>query len=125
LLDTLLLTHRRRQMLLRKGRMRNTGNIWIFQKTQMNLNKRFWISLLGIADTPQAPSPHVDRSWPKLSNVYRPSYAECRCDNTLHMQSRWHLTLHSYVSNCCNTQRSRSVLPIIVYTLVSYDTTYL
>jgi hypothetical protein len=27
LLDTLLLTHRRRQMLLRKGRMRNTGNI--------------------------------------------------------------------------------------------------
>jgi hypothetical protein len=41
------------------------------------------------------------------------------------LQSQWHLTLHSYASNCCNTRRSRSVPPIIVYTLISYDTTYL
>jgi hypothetical protein len=48
-------------------------------------------------------------------------YAECRCDDTSHTQSRRHPTLHSYHSNA---QRSRSVPPIIVYTLVLH-TTYL
>jgi hypothetical protein len=46
---------------------------------------------------------------------------------TLHTRKSWrhYFTFHSYTSNSCNTRRSRSVLPIIVYTLVSYDTTYL
>jgi hypothetical protein len=74
-------------------------------------------------DTPQAPSPRVDRSQLKLSNAYWSSYAECPRDDTLHMQSQRHFTLHSYASNSCNTRRSWSVPPIIVYTLVSYDTT--
>jgi hypothetical protein len=43
-------------------------------------------------------------------------------DDPLHLQSRRHFTLHSYASNRHNTQWSRSVLPIIVSTLVSYDT---
>jgi hypothetical protein len=40
------------------------------------------------ADTPQAPYPHVDRSWPKLSNVYQSSYAEFQCDDSSHTQSQ-------------------------------------
>jgi hypothetical protein len=78
-----------------------------------------------ISDTPQAPSPRVDQSQWKLSNAYRSSYVECRCYDTSHMQSRRQNPLHSYASNSCNTQRSRSLLPIIVYTLIPYDTTYL
>jgi hypothetical protein len=47
------------------------------------------------------------------------------CSNdSLHMQSQWQFTLHSYASNRSNARRSRSVLSIIVYTLVPY-TTYL
>jgi hypothetical protein len=76
-------------------------------------------------DTPQAPYPRVDWSQPKLSDAYRSSYAECRRNNSSHTQSRRHFTLHSCTSNSNNTWRSRSVLSIIVYTLVSYDTTYL
>jgi hypothetical protein len=76
-------------------------------------------------DTPLVPSPCVDRSWPKISNAYWSSYAECRCDDTSHTQSRWQNPLHSYASNSSNAWRSRSVLSIIVYTLISYDTTYL
>jgi hypothetical protein len=76
-------------------------------------------------DTPQAPYPRVDQSWPKLSNVYRSSYAECRCNNSSHTQSQQQFTLHSYASNRNNTRRSQSVPSIIVYTLISYDTTYL
>jgi hypothetical protein len=76
-------------------------------------------------DTPQAPSPSVDRSWPKLSDAYRSSYIECRCDDTSHKQSQRQNPLHSYASNSSNAWRSQSVLSIIVYTLISYDTTYL
>jgi hypothetical protein len=39
-----------------------------------------------------------------------------------HMQSQWHSTLHSYVLNCCNTQWSRSVPYITISTLVPYAT---
>jgi hypothetical protein len=70
-------------------------------------------------DTPQAPSPRVDQSQPKRSDVYRSSYTECRCNDTSHSQSRRHFTLHSYHSNA---RRSRSVPSIIVYTLVLYVT---
>jgi hypothetical protein len=35
-------------------------------------------------------------------------------DDSLHMQSRWHFTLHSYTSNSRNTQWSQSVPPITV-----------
>jgi hypothetical protein len=44
---------------------------------------------------PQVPYPRVDQSRPMVSNAYRTSYAECRHDDSLHMQSRRHLTLHS------------------------------
>jgi hypothetical protein len=68
---------------------------------------------------PQVPYPRVDWSWPTVSDTYRTSYAECRHDDSSHMQSRWHCncTLHSYRSNAW---RSRSVPSIIIYTLVSY-----
>jgi hypothetical protein len=49
-------------------------------------------------------------------------YAECWCDDTSHMQSQWHIPLHSYASNHNNARRSHSVLLIIVLTLISYDT---
>jgi hypothetical protein len=68
-------------------------------------------------DTPQAPYPHVDQSRPTVSDAYWTSYAECRRDNSLHMKSRRHSTLHSYRSNA---RRSQSVPSIIVYTLVPY-----
>jgi hypothetical protein len=70
-------------------------------------------------DMPQVPYPHVDRSRPTVSDAYRTSYAECRHDNSSHMQSQRHCTLHSYHSNAW---RSRSVPPIIVYTLILYVT---
>jgi hypothetical protein len=38
------------------------------------------------------------------------------------MQSRRHITLHSYASNHRNARWSRSVPSIIVSTLISYDT---
>jgi hypothetical protein len=75
-------------------------------------------------DTPQALYPCVYRSWLMGSDIYRPSYAECRCDDSLHTQSRQQIPLHSYASNSSNARRSRSVPSIIVYTLVPY-TTYL
>jgi hypothetical protein len=70
-------------------------------------------------NTPQAPYPSIDRSQPMLSDAYRSSYAECRRNDSLHMQGRQHCTLHPYHSNA---QRSRSVPLIIAFTLVSYDT---
>jgi hypothetical protein len=76
----------------------------------------------GSVDTPQAPYPRIDRSRPTVSDAYRSSYAECQCDDSSHTQSRRHFTLHSYASNRSNAQRSRSVLLIIVFTLISYDT---
>jgi hypothetical protein len=77
---------------------------------------------LGGVDTPQAPYPCIDRCRPKLSDAYRSSYAEWRCDDSSHMQSRWHISLHSYASNHSNAQWAWSVPSIIVYTLVSYAT---
>jgi hypothetical protein len=68
-------------------------------------------------DTPQVPYPRVDRSRPTVSDTYQTSYAECRCDDSSHTQSRRHSTLHSYHSNA---RRSWSVPSIIIYTLVSY-----
>jgi hypothetical protein len=76
------------------------------------------------SDTPQAPYPCVDRCRLIVSDAYRSSYAECRCDDSSHMQSRRHVTLHSYASNRSNARRSRSIPSIIVYILVPY-TTYL
>jgi hypothetical protein len=76
-------------------------------------------------DTPQVLYPHVDRSQPTGSDAYQSSYAECQCNDSLHTQSQRQITLHSYASNCRNTWRSQSVLPIIIFTLISYDTTYL
>jgi hypothetical protein len=73
-------------------------------------------------DTPQAPYPHVDQSRPTVSDAYRSSYAECWCDDSLHTQSQQQFTLYSYASNYSNARRSQSVPPIIVFTLVSYDT---
>jgi hypothetical protein len=70
-------------------------------------------------DTPQVPYPSVDRSRPTVSDTYQSSYAECRRDDSSHMQSRRHCTLHSYRSNA---RRSRSVPLIIIYTLVPYVT---
>jgi hypothetical protein len=46
-------------------------------------------------DTPQVPYPSVDQSQPTLSDAYRTSYAECRRDDSSHMQSRRQSTLHS------------------------------
>jgi hypothetical protein len=40
------------------------------------------------ADIPQAPYPSVDRSRPTLSDAYRSSYAECRRDDSSHIQGR-------------------------------------
>jgi hypothetical protein len=96
--------------LLYCGHVRMTGDSHCFSEEE--------------GDTPQAPYPCVNPSWPKLSDTYWSSYAECRCDDPLHMQSRRHMSLHSYASNCSNAQRSRSVPSIIVFTLVPY-TTYL
>jgi hypothetical protein len=76
-------------------------------------------------DTPQVPYPCVDWSRPKLSDAYRSSYTECQRDDSSHTQSQWQSTLHSYTSHRSNAWRSRSVLPIIVSTLVPYTTTYL
>jgi hypothetical protein len=70
-------------------------------------------------DTPQVSYPSVDQSQPTLSNVYQSSYAECRCNDSSHTQSRRHCTPHSYHSNAW---RSRSVPLIIVFILISYDT---
>jgi hypothetical protein len=59
---------------------------------------------------------------PKPAEAFRHilvKYAECRCNDTSHTQSRQHLTLHFYRSNAW---RSRSVPSIIIYTLVSYVT---
>jgi hypothetical protein len=69
------------------------------------------------SDTPQVPYPCVDRSRLTVSDAYWTSYAECRHDDSSHMQSRRHCTLHSYHSNA---RRSQSVPSIIIYTLVSY-----
>jgi hypothetical protein len=43
-------------------------------------------------------------------------------DNSPHMQSQWHSTLHSNASNCCNAWWSQSVPSTTISTLVSYDT---
>jgi hypothetical protein len=90
-----------------------------------NKNLLFRLEADSSGDMPQAPYPHIDQSQPKLSDAYQSSYAECKCDDCSHTQSRRQFTLHSYASNSNNTQRSWSVPPIIVFTLVSYDTTYL
>jgi hypothetical protein len=47
------------------------------------------------SDTPQVPYPSIDRSRPMVSDTYRTSYAECRRNDSLHMQSQQHPTLHS------------------------------
>jgi hypothetical protein len=39
-------------------------------------------------DTPQVPYPSVDRSRPTVSDAYRTSYAECRRNDSSHMQSQ-------------------------------------
>jgi hypothetical protein len=97
------------------GRPRDEDGDTRHENTQRGREGGLW----HIADTPQAPSPRIDRSWLKLSDAYGSSYAECRCDDTSHMQSQRHFTLHSYRSNA---QRSQSVPSIIVYTLISYAT---
>jgi hypothetical protein len=51
-------------------------------------NLLFRLEADGSGDMPQVPYPHVDRSWPKRSDVYWSGYAECRRDDTSHMQSR-------------------------------------
>jgi hypothetical protein len=51
-------------------------------------------NLLSV-DMPQVLYPSVDRSRPTVSDAYRTSYAECRRDDSSHMQSRRHPTLHS------------------------------
>jgi hypothetical protein len=45
-----------------------------------------------------------------------------KADDSLHIQSQWHYTLHSMASNPHNAQCSQSVLPITISTLVSYVT---
>jgi hypothetical protein len=46
-------------------------------------------------DTPQVPYPSVDRSRPTVSDAYRTSYAECRHNDSSHIQSRRQIPLHS------------------------------
>jgi hypothetical protein len=70
-------------------------------------------------DTPQAPSPRVDRSRPNRSDVYRSSMQNADTMTLRTCKSWWHISLHSYHSNA---RRSRSVPPIIIYTLVLYAT---
>jgi hypothetical protein len=70
------------------------------------------------ADTPLAPSPRVDRSRPNRSDVYQSSTQNADA-TTLRTCKVDDICLHSY---CSNARRSRSVPPIIVYTLVLYAT---
>jgi hypothetical protein len=67
---------------------------------KLKSNYREWcedvtIGLSLDGDTPQVPYPSIDRSWPTVPDAYRTSYAECRRDDSSHMQSRRQSTLHS------------------------------
>jgi hypothetical protein len=99
-------------------------------RTRCSHSLGLWISIVTLSL--DSPTMHVHRftsPWRTLGSTgacfrktYRSNYAECRRDDSLHTQSQRQSTLHSYTSNCSNAQRSRSVLPIIDFTLISYDT---
>jgi hypothetical protein len=57
---------------------------------------------------------------PKLAKAFQRILVKLCSANSLHTQSWQQSTLHSYVSNCSNAQRSWSVPSIIVYTLIPY-----
>jgi hypothetical protein len=56
-------------------------------KPNLALAHEFSTPVYVHVDTPQAPYPRVDRSWPMVSDAYRTSYAECRRDDSSHTQS--------------------------------------
>jgi hypothetical protein len=100
---------------------KSTG-ILIAQGPQLSTKKLYVLTLHSTADDRWYATGTLSTRRLKLAKSFRRisvKYAECRHDDTSHMQSRRHISLHSYHSNA---RRSRSVPPTIVYTLVLYVT---
>jgi hypothetical protein len=51
-------------------------------------NHRPACNIVSRGDMPQVPYPSVDQSWPTVSDAYWTSYAECRRNDSSHMQRR-------------------------------------